>query len=102
MSVRPVCRPEALHSVAPWRISQTSGRFTALTMPDMTRRDFRAAVEGGELVGWVQGSGPRVLLLHGGPGLSFNYLDPLVDEIRDGYEVASYQQRGLAPSTAMR
>ena len=70
-------------------------------MPDMTRRDFRAAVEGGELVGWVQGSGPRVLLLHGGPGLSFNYLDPLVDEIGDGYEVASYQQRGLAPSTAM-
>lgn len=70
-------------------------------MPDMTRRDFRAAVEGGELAGWVQGSGVRVLLLHGGPGLSYNYLDPLADELADGCEIASYQQRGLAPSTAM-
>lgn len=69
-------------------------------MPDMTRREFRAAVAGGELVGWVQGSGRRVLLLHGGPGLSFDYLEPLAAELADGYEVASYQQRGVAPSTA--
>jgi pimeloyl-ACP methyl ester carboxylesterase len=71
-------------------------------MPDMTQRDFRATVEGGELVGWVRGSGPRVLLLHGGPGLSFNYLDDLADELGDGHEIASYQQRGLAPSTARK
>jgi pimeloyl-ACP methyl ester carboxylesterase len=69
-------------------------------MPDMATREFRATVQGGELVGWVRGSGPRVLLLHGGPGLSFNYLDSLADEIGDGHEIASYQQRGLAPSTA--
>ena len=68
-------------------------------MPDMTRRDFRAAVGGGDLVGWVQGSGRRILLLHGGPGLSFAYVDSLADELGDGYEVASYQQRGLAPTT---
>jgi pimeloyl-ACP methyl ester carboxylesterase len=37
------------------------------------------------------------LLLHGGP-LS-NYLEPLADELRDGYRVATYQQRGLEPST---
>jgi pimeloyl-ACP methyl ester carboxylesterase len=69
-------------------------------MPDMTRRDFRAAVGGGDLVGWVQGSGREVLLLHGGPGLSFAYLDSLADELGPGYEIAAYQQRGLAPSTA--
>jgi pimeloyl-ACP methyl ester carboxylesterase len=69
-------------------------------MPDMTRRDFRAAVGGGDLVGWVQGSGREVLLLHGGPGLSFTYLDSLADELGPGYEIAAYQQRGLAPSTA--
>ena len=69
-------------------------------MPDMTRRDFRATVDGGELAGWVQGTGRRVLLLHGGPGLSFGYLDSLAGELGDGYEIASYQQRGLAPSTA--
>jgi pimeloyl-ACP methyl ester carboxylesterase len=69
-------------------------------MPDMTRREFRASVVGGELVGWVRGSGPRLLLLHGGPGLSFDYLDSLADEIGEDYEIASYQQRGLDPSTA--
>ena len=69
-------------------------------MPDVTRRDFRAAVSGGDLAGWVQGSGRRILLLHGGPGLSFDYLDPLAEELGDGYEVAAYQQRGLAPTTA--
>jgi len=31
--------------------------------------------------------------------MAFTYLDPLADELVDGYEVASYQQRGLAPST---
>lgn len=47
----------------------------------------------------MAGAGPRVLLLHGGPGISFEYLDGLADEIGGGYEVAGYQQRGLAPST---
>jgi pimeloyl-ACP methyl ester carboxylesterase len=65
----------------------------------MSRRDFEAPVRNGALQGWVSGSGRRLLLLHGGPGLSFSYLDPLVDELGEGYEIAAYQQRGLAPST---
>ncbi len=59
--------------------------------------EFRARVLGGEVVGWVGGVGPEVLLLHGGP--VSNYLEPLAAEFRDGYRVATYQQRGLAPST---
>jgi pimeloyl-ACP methyl ester carboxylesterase len=47
----------------------------------------------------VTGSGSPVLLLHGGPGLSFEYLDGLAEELGDGFEIAAYQQRGLAPST---
>ena len=43
------------------------------------RREF----DTGELAGWVSGDGPRVLLLHGGPGLSFEYLDWLADELGD-------------------
>ena len=50
------------------------------------------------LVGWLRGSGPRVLLLHGGPGLSFEYLRSLADELGQGFDLAAYQQRGLAPS----
>jgi pimeloyl-ACP methyl ester carboxylesterase len=66
----------------------------------MTRRELRAPVDGGELVGWVAGRGRRVLLLHGGPGLSYDYLDSIADELGAEHEVASYQQRGLDPSTA--
>ena len=65
----------------------------------MTAREVRAGVDGGDLVGWVRGDGPRVLLLHGGPGLSFDYLGSLADEIGPTRTVAAYQQRGLAPTT---
>ena len=42
-----------------------------------------------------------MLLLHGGPGLSSDYLQPVVDELAaGGYQVALYQQRGVPPSTA--
>ena len=61
---------------------------------------FEVDVEGGRLHGSLAGDGPPVLLLHGGPGLSGGYLQPVVDELADGYRVAAYQQRGLAPSTA--
>jgi pimeloyl-ACP methyl ester carboxylesterase len=40
-----------------------------------------------------------VLLLHGGPGLSYEYLEELGAELGSGYQVAAYQQRGLEPST---
>jgi pimeloyl-ACP methyl ester carboxylesterase len=67
----------------------------------MSRREVRAGVDGGgELAGWVDGSGTPVLLLHGGPGLSFDYLDEVATDIGDGFEIAAYQQRGLSPSTA--
>jgi pimeloyl-ACP methyl ester carboxylesterase len=62
---------------------------------------FAADVPGGSLGGTVAGAGPAVLLLHGGPGLSCDYLQPVVDELAGGYRVAVYQQRGLAPSTAL-
>jgi pimeloyl-ACP methyl ester carboxylesterase len=67
-------------------------------MPPMTRTALTAPVAGGQLVGWHQGRGVPVLLLHGGPGLSFTYMDPLAAEFTSTYLVASYQQRGLPPS----
>lgn len=69
-------------------------------MASVERSPFAAAVPGGSLCGWVSGTGDRrVLLLHGGPGVSFDYLDGLADEIGSGFRVAAYQQRGIEPST---
>lgn len=63
------------------------------------RKAFTVEVAGGRLGGWVGGDGVPVLLLHGGPGLSFEYLDELGTELGDGFQVAAYQQRGLEPSS---
>ena len=63
------------------------------------RTPFTVEVASGRLGGWVVGDGVPVLLLHGGPGLSFDYLDELASELGDGFQVAGYQQRGLEPST---
>jgi pimeloyl-ACP methyl ester carboxylesterase len=66
----------------------------------METRELVVEVPGGTLVGQVRGSGTPLLLLHGGPGLSAELSDGLLPELVDGYEVATYQQRGLAPTTA--
>jgi len=51
------------------------------------------------LGGWIIGEGQPVLLLHGGPGLGYGYMEAVADELGNGYRVASFQQRRLAPST---
>ncbi len=60
---------------------------------------FSVPVSGGSLGGRTTGAGRPVLLLHGGPGLSCDYLADLAVELVPGYQVAWYQQRSLAPST---
>lgn len=59
---------------------------------------FEVQVAGGVISGSRTGSGPPVVMLHGGPGLS-DYLGSLDGELASGYTVYRYQQRGLAPST---
>lgn len=63
------------------------------------REHFSVPTETGPLVGWADGEGPPALLLHGGPGLGYEYLEPLIDELRTDFRVATFQQRGLGPST---
>jgi pimeloyl-ACP methyl ester carboxylesterase len=65
----------------------------------MERTPFTVATPTGELSGWVTGKGPRVLAVHGGPGMNYDYLDDAVAELAARYQVATFQQRGLAPST---
>ena len=61
---------------------------------------FATEGEGPIIGGRRAGSGPPVLLLHGGPGLGFDYLRELADELAQENDVAWYQQRGLEPSAA--
>jgi pimeloyl-ACP methyl ester carboxylesterase len=64
----------------------------------VTWTDFTTHDDGPLIGGRRAGSGPPVLLLHGGPGLGFDYLRDLADELATENDVAWYQQRGLAPS----
>jgi pimeloyl-ACP methyl ester carboxylesterase len=64
----------------------------------MDKTEFSAPTLGGVLSGWVAGEGLPVLLLHGGPGLSVNYLDDAADELVASFTVAAFQQRGVPPS----
>lgn len=60
---------------------------------------FEVSASGGKLAGWSSGSGDPVMLLHGGPGLTYNLVDELADELASEFTVATWQQRGLEPST---
>jgi pimeloyl-ACP methyl ester carboxylesterase len=64
----------------------------------VTWTDFTTQDDGPLIAGVRAGGGPRVLLLHGGPGLGFDYLRALADELAQENDVAWYQQRGLSPS----
>ena len=63
--------------------------------------EFTTHDDGPPLAGRRAGDGPPVLLLHGGPGLGFDYLRDLADELAQENDVAWYQQRGQAPSAAV-
>ena len=60
--------------------------------------DFAVEADGGRIAGWLAGSGPPALVLHGGPGLS-DITEGLAAELADRFSTIRYQQRGLAPST---
>jgi pimeloyl-ACP methyl ester carboxylesterase len=62
--------------------------------------EFKTDDDGPLIGGRRAGTGPPVLLLHGGPGLGFDYLRDLADELAEENDVAWYQQRGQEPSAA--
>ena len=59
---------------------------------------YRAPVPGGVIFAMKRGSGPRAVLLHGGPGLGAESILGLLDELIDTVEGILPQQRGMEPS----
>ena len=69
----------------------------------MTFETFHVPVPGGEIFATRRGMEPpglpRVLLLHGGPGMGAEYLITLLEELEGTVDIVLPQQRGLEPST---
>ena len=69
----------------------------------MTFETIHVPVPGGEIFATRRGAEPpglpRVLLLHGGPGMGAEYLVSLVEVLDGAVDIVLPQQRGLEPST---
>ena len=72
-------------------------------MPDAVEgRTETVRVPGADLFVRRIGSGPPVVVLHGGPGADHEYLRPGFDALADGREVLYYDQRGGGRSPVPR
>ena len=107
-----------VHVDGGWSARSASAAAPASRTRRASRRPRQARASAAERAATVWGdpsrSACRAALLHGsragaaircccsteGRASTWDYLQPLVDELAAGYRVAVYQQRGLPPSTA--
>ena len=92
-------RPDDDGSFCTHARSYAGGDVTRSTPVEWTA--FTTHDDGPLIAGRRAGDGPPVLLLHGGPGLGFDYLRDLAEELAHENDVVWYQQRGLAPSAVV-
>ena len=60
--------------------------------------ELRILVHGESLYVRTIGSGPPIIVLHGGPAFDMSYLLPEMDLLRDGHRLIYYDQRGRGQS----
>jgi len=58
-----------------------------------------SARRGAGLWRYGAGDGEPVLLLHGGPGISCEYMEDVAEALAGEHDVVLYQQRGVPPSS---
>jgi len=71
-------------------------------VPSVAERTFDRQVNGVTLFERRTGEGPPVVILHGGPGASHDYLLPGCDALAEGRELVYYDQRGGGRSAVGR
>jgi pimeloyl-ACP methyl ester carboxylesterase len=65
-----------------------------------TVRESRIDVGGAELYAREVGTGPAIIVLHGGPDFDQSYLLPEMDRLSDSYRLIYYDQRGRGKSAS--
>lgn len=76
--------------------------LTLLTLPlagqSLPVRQGMLSLEDGRIFYEMVGSGPPMVVVHGGPGLDHNYLRPGLDVLASGNTLVYYDQRGTGRS----
>src|SRR5580765_4358780 len=81
-----------LFAIAPSPVVCQSSR------PTPPVRECRIPVGGADLYAREVGSGPPILILHGGPDFDQSYMLPEMDLLADRYHLIYYDQRGRGKS----
>ncbi|TVQ02914.1 MAG: alpha/beta fold hydrolase [Balneolaceae bacterium] len=72
-------------------------------LPGQFTEGFVQSTDGIELYYRIMGAGPDTLImLHGGPGLNFDYLAPDLEPLEELFTLIYYDQRGAGRSTLLR
>ncbi len=86
-----------------WALVVVTVSASALVSPEpggAQARQGLLSLEDARLFYEVLGSGPPIVVVHGGPGLDHNYLRPGLDVLASRYTLVYYDQRGTGRSSA--
>ena len=74
--------------------------LSAVFLSAQTSRQGLLSLEDGRIFYEVIGSGAPIVVIHGGPGLDHNYLQPGLDILSSRNALVYYDQRGTGRSEA--
>ena len=81
-------------------VTSMAATFSAISLSAQTSRQGLLSLENGRIFYEVIGSGPPIVVIHGGPGLDHNYLQPGLDILASRNTLVYYDQRGTGRSEA--